>query len=64
MVRFFLHPVGKTLVVFVACVLIASAALFVHYYNKYSKLIDERLSGGAYTTTSRDVRGAGNGHHR
>jgi penicillin-binding protein 1B len=53
LVRFFLHPVGKTLMVLVACVLIAAAAVFVHFYNQYSKLIDERLSGGAYTTTSR-----------
>jgi penicillin-binding protein 1B len=53
LVRFFLHPVGKTFLTFVAVVAIIGAAVFVHFYNQYSKLIDERLSGGAYTTTSR-----------
>ncbi len=53
LVRFFLHPAGKTLIVLAACVLIASAVVFIHFYNTYSKLIDERLRGGAYTSTSR-----------
>jgi len=53
LVRFFLHPVGKIFLGLVALVLIASAALFVHFYNVYAKLIDERLRAGAYTSTSR-----------
>ncbi|HVW84549.1 MAG TPA: transglycosylase domain-containing protein, partial [Bryobacteraceae bacterium] len=53
LVRFFLHPAGKTLVVIVACLMIASSAVFVHFYNKYAKLIDARLRGGPYTATSR-----------
>jgi penicillin-binding protein 1B len=60
LVRFFMHPVGKTLLGLIAVAMIASAALFVHFYNKYSKLIDERLSGGAYTTTSRIYAAPGN----
>jgi penicillin-binding protein 1B len=53
LVRFFLHPVGRALLILTGLALVAAAAVFVHYYNEYSKLIDERLSGGAYTTTSR-----------
>ena len=53
LVRFLLHPVGKTLLGLAALVLLVSAGVFVYFYNQYSKLIDERLSGGAYTTTSR-----------
>jgi len=53
LVRFFLHPAGKIFLGVVACLLIASAAVFVHYYNEYAKLIDERLRAGAYASTSR-----------
>src|SRR3954470_22165106 len=53
LVRFFLHPAGKALLITTACLLIAASAVFVHYYNKYAKLIDDRLRGGPYTTTSR-----------
>ena len=53
LVRFFLHPAGKTLLGVVGLVLIAASAFFVHYYNVYAKLIDERLRAGAYSTTSR-----------
>src|SRR5215469_456389 len=53
LVRFFLHPAGKVLLGVVACLLIAASAVFVHYYNKYTKLIDERLRAGAYSSTSR-----------
>jgi penicillin-binding protein 1B len=53
LVRFFLHPVGKALAALVVCLLIASAGVFVYFYNTYAKLIDERLRGGAYTSTSR-----------
>ncbi|HKD09322.1 MAG TPA: PBP1A family penicillin-binding protein [Bryobacteraceae bacterium] len=53
LVRFFLHPAGKIFLGVVACLLIASAAVFVHYYNKYAKLIDARLRAGAYSSTSR-----------
>jgi penicillin-binding protein 1B len=53
LVRFFLHPAGKIFLGLIACLLLASAAVFVHYYNKYAKLIDERLRAGAYSSTSR-----------
>lgn len=53
LVRFLLHPVGKTLLVALACLVIAGSVAFVHYYNIYSKMIDARLRGGPYTTTAR-----------
>jgi penicillin-binding protein 1B len=53
LVRFFLHPAGKTLQAVIACLAIAFTAAFVHYYNTYAKLIDQRLRGGPYAATSR-----------
>ncbi len=53
LVRFFLHPVGKTLLVLAAGLIVAGGAVFVHYYSVYSKMIDERLRGGPYRTTAR-----------
>ncbi|HEX4136517.1 MAG TPA: PBP1A family penicillin-binding protein [Bryobacteraceae bacterium] len=53
LVRFLLHPAGKTLLFLIACLLIAGGAVFVHFYNVYSKMIDERLRGGPYNTTAR-----------
>ncbi|MEP6715713.1 MAG: PBP1A family penicillin-binding protein [Terriglobia bacterium] len=53
LVRFFLHPVGKTLLIVFATVIIAFAIGFVHFYNIYAKLINERLRGGPYTATTR-----------
>ena len=41
LVRFFLHPVGKTLLVLAAGLIVAGGAVFVHYYSVYSKMIAE-----------------------
>jgi penicillin-binding protein 1B len=53
LVRFLLHPAGKTLLALLAIFMVAGLGIFVHYYNVYSKLIDERLRGGPYSTTAR-----------
>jgi penicillin-binding protein 1B len=53
LVRFLLHPAGKTLMVLIACLVVAGMGVFIHYYNVYSKMIDERLRGGPYSTTAR-----------
>jgi penicillin-binding protein 1B len=53
LVRFLLHPVGKTLLVLLVCLVIAGVGAFVHFYSVYSKMIDERLRGGPYSTTAR-----------
>lgn len=53
LVRFFLHPVGMTLLGLMAVVALTSGGLFIHFYLKYAKLLDERLRGGTYATTSR-----------
>ena len=53
LVRFLLHPVGKTLLVVLALAFVTGLGVFIHYYNVYSKLIDERLRGGPYSTTAR-----------
>lgn len=53
LVRFFLHPAGKTLLAVIGLVLAAGMGAFIHYYNKYSQMIDARLKSGAYSTTAR-----------
>ena len=53
LVRFILHPVGKTLLAVAGLLFAAFLVAFVYYYNKYSAVIDARLKGGAYSTTAR-----------
>ncbi|HYA17785.1 MAG TPA: PBP1A family penicillin-binding protein [Bryobacteraceae bacterium] len=52
LVRFFLHPAGKTLLALAALALLAGIGIFVYYYNVYAKMIDARLRGGPYRTTA------------
>ncbi len=51
--RFLMHPVGKTLLGLILLVIVVGGGVFIHYYLKYAKLIDDRLKGGPYTSTSR-----------
>jgi len=53
LVRFLLHPAGKTLLAAVGVLIVVGIGLFIHYYMVYSKMIDERLRGGPYSTTAR-----------
>jgi penicillin-binding protein 1B len=53
LVRFFLSPAGKILLGLTAILIVVSGGVFIHFYSLYAKLIDERLRGGPYTTTSR-----------
>jgi penicillin-binding protein 1B len=53
LVRFFLHPVGKAFLILCGVLFLAAAGTFIYFYNQYAKLIDERLAGGAYNSTSR-----------
>jgi penicillin-binding protein 1B len=52
-VRFLLGPVGKTLLALLVVAVLVAGGVFIHFYNTYAKLIDQRLKGGAYTATSR-----------
>lgn len=51
--RFFMHPVGKAFLVLLLATVVSGAGIFIYYYQKYAKLIDERLKGGPFTSTSR-----------
>jgi penicillin-binding protein 1B len=53
LVRFLLHPAGKILLAAMVLLLLAGLGIFVHFYHVYSKMIDERLLGGPYSTTAR-----------
>ncbi len=51
--RFLMRPVGKILLGIVLLAVITGGGAFIYYYNKYARVIDDRLKGGAYTATSR-----------
>jgi penicillin-binding protein 1B len=51
--RFFLGPAGRILLVSAAVVVVAGLGLFTYYYQKYSRLIDQKLSAGPFTQTSK-----------
>lgn len=52
MVRFFLHPVGKTLLLVVALTTTIGLGVFTYYYVKYSRLIETKLAAGPFSNTS------------
>lgn len=51
-VRFFLHPVGKTLVAVIVAAITLGLIFFTFYYVKYSKLIEAKLAAGPFGNTS------------
>ncbi|HWF11197.1 MAG TPA: PBP1A family penicillin-binding protein [Bryobacteraceae bacterium] len=57
LVRFLLHPAGKILLTVLATLIVVGIGVFIHFYNVYSKMIDERLRGGPYSTTARIFAG-------
>ncbi len=52
MVRFFLHPVGKTLLLVVALTTTIGLGIFTFYYVRYSRLIETKLAAGPFSNTS------------
>ncbi len=52
LVRLLWNPVGKFLLVFGVCAVSLSALTAVWLYMKYARLIDEKLRGGPFTSTS------------
>jgi penicillin-binding protein 1B len=51
-VRFFLHPAGKTFVGLVVAAITLGLVFFTYYYVKYSKLIEAKLTAGPFANTS------------
>jgi penicillin-binding protein 1B len=51
--RFLMHPVGKAFMVLALVTVVSGAGVFTYYYQKYAKLIDQRLTAGPFTSTSR-----------
>ena len=51
--QFLVSRVGRSLLIAFACLVVTGGVVFIHFYNKYSKMIDERLRSGPYTATSR-----------
>jgi len=52
LVRMLVHPVGKILVVSFVTVFTLGLLVFTFYYFKFSRMIDEKLAGGPFPTTS------------
>ena len=53
LVRFFLHPIGKTLAISFTLAFLLAAGALTHYYAKYSHLIDQKLRAGPFANTSK-----------
>jgi penicillin-binding protein 1B len=53
LVRFFLHPAGKALVISFTLAFLLLAGVLTHYYAKYSRLIDQKLRAGPFANTSK-----------
>jgi penicillin-binding protein 1B len=53
LVRFFLHPAGRILAASVTLGFILALGVSVHYYAKYSHLIDQKLRAGPFANTSK-----------
>ena len=53
LVRFFLHPAGKILAVCFTLAFILLFATGIHYYSKYSRLIEVKLRAGPFANTSK-----------
>ena len=53
LVRFFLHPAGRILAASLTLGVILALGVFVHYYAKYSRLIDQKLRAGPFANTSK-----------
>jgi penicillin-binding protein 1B len=52
LVRFFLHPVGKTLLALSALFLVVFIGVFSYFWVQYSRLIDQKLKEGPFTETA------------
>ena len=52
-VRFLMHPVGKVVMGLLLLAILVGAGAFIHYYNFYAKVIDQKVKGGFYASTSR-----------
>ena len=53
LVRFFLHPAGKAVVVSFTLAFLFAAGVLTHYYAQYSRLIDQKLRAGPFANTSK-----------
>jgi len=53
LVRFFLHPFGKTLTIAATLAFVLLAGVSTYYYTKYSRLIDQKLRAGPFANTAK-----------
>jgi len=50
--RVFLHPLGRIFLALSAIAITVSLSVFLYYYLKYARMIEEKLAGGPFTNTS------------
>ena len=51
--RFLLRPAGKVVVACLVLIPLAGLGAFTYYYNKYARLIEEKLEAGPFANTSK-----------
>jgi penicillin-binding protein 1B len=51
--RFFLGPVGRTLLIATSLVLIGILTTFTYFYAKYARVIDDRLRAGVFANSAK-----------
>ena len=51
--QFALGPIGRTLLIGSTIVVIGILGVFIYYYSKYSRLIDEKLRAGVFANTAK-----------
>ena len=52
LVRFLMHPAGKTILAVLVIAVSLGLIFFTYYYAKYSRLIEDKLSAGPFANTS------------
>lgn len=50
--RVFLHPLGRIFLALSAIAITVGLSVFLYYYLKYARMIEEKLAGGPFTNTS------------
>jgi len=53
LVRFFLSPVGRWMMIGASVLFILALGVFIHYYSKYAQLMDEKLRMGPFANTAK-----------
>ena len=51
--RFFLGPVGRAMIIGLACLVILGVGVFTYFYAKYARVFDEKLKAGLFANSAK-----------